>query len=101
MWEVFVPTKPVVKYTTIEVPINGNLNVPIVRKKVTKTEYVNWADKTEFTDAVDLLYVPPTSDTYVYIICQCGQEYIYVDKTEVPSSNLTCSCGRKVIEYGS
>ncbi len=96
-----MPTKPVVKYTTVEIPVEGDLNVSIVRKKVTKTDYVNWADKQEFTDAVDMLYVPPTSDTYVYIICQCGQEYIYANKTEVPSSSLTCPCGRKVIEYSS
>jgi len=94
-----MPKKPVVKFTTKIVPIESDLNVSIVRKKLSKTEYVNWQDKQEFTDAVDLLYVPPRSDTYVYIICQCGHEYIYIDKTEVPSSNLTCSCGRKVIEY--
>ena len=96
-----MPKKPVIKYTTNKLPVNGVLNISIVQKKISKTEYINWADKTEFTNATDLLYVPPTSDTYVYIICQCGIEYIYVDKTEVPSSNLTCSCGRKVIEYGN
>lgn len=96
-----MPRKPVIKYQANKIPIEGELNVAIVRKVISKTEYVNWADKTEFTNAVDQLYVPPTSDTYVYIICQCSIEYIYADKTEVPSSNLTCTCGRKIIEYGN
>ena len=96
-----MPRKPVVKYTTKAVPIDGDLNVSIVRNKISKTDYVNWENKQEFTDAVDQLYAPPTSDTYVYIICQCGHEYIYTDKTEVPSSSLICTCGRKVIEYGN
>jgi len=89
--------KPVISYVANETI----LNIPIVRKKVSKTSYVNWTDKTEFTNYVDTLYVPPTSDCYVYIKCQCGIEYEYENKTAVPESNLTCSCGRKVIEYGN
>jgi hypothetical protein len=94
--------KPVISYQAEEIlPLTPQLNVSIVRKRLTKTSYRNWNNKTEFTDMIDTLYVPPTSDTYVFVKCQCGTEYAYANKTAVPSANTTCSCGRKVIEYGS
>ena len=95
-------TKPVISYEVNQkIPLDTELNVSIVRKKLTKTSYRNWNDKTEFVDYVDTLYVPPTSDCYVYIKCQCGELFEYVDSSAVPSDNVICSCGRKVIEYGS
>ena len=94
-----MPTKPVIQY----VGAKNSTNIEpfaIVRKKIDKTTYINWMDKTEFTDFVDLLYVHPRSDTYVYVVCGCGLEYIYTTKVDVPASDVTCSCGRKIIEYG-
>ena len=91
--------KPVIKYTTVAIPIIGDLNVSIVRRMISKTEYTNWINKTELTNYIDTLYTPPTSDTYMLIICQCGTQYNYTTKVDVPSSNLTCHCGRKLIEY--
>jgi hypothetical protein len=95
-------TKPVISYIAKEIiPLTPQLNVSIVRKKLTKTSYRDYNNKTELTDYVDTLYVPPTSDCIVYVKCQCGAEYEYANKTAVPSVNLTCACGRKVVEYGS
>ena len=97
-----MPTKPVISYVATAIrPLSSQLNVSIIQKKVDKTTYTNFADKTEFTNFVDTFYVPPTSDCYVFVQCQCGMEHTYADKTEVPSSNLTCSCGRKILEYGA
>ena len=93
--------KSVIIYTASKVPVNSNLNVSIVQKKVSKTEYVNWANKTEFTNFVDTLYVPAGSDTYCEIVCQCGEKYIYANKSAVPNSSLICNCGRKVLVYGA
>jgi hypothetical protein len=94
--------KPVISYAAEQIlPLNENLNKSIVSKKLTKTSYRNWNDKDEFVSYVDSLYVPPTSNCYVYIRCQCGAEYDYPSKVGVPSENLICGCGRKVIEYGS
>jgi len=93
--------KPVIHYHADQRPFQLDNDSPIVRKKIDKTTYENWANKTELTDFIDSLYVPPTSDTYLCIICQCGTQYTYVDKNAVPSTDFTCSCGRKVIKYGS
>ena len=92
--------KPIIKYQASSIPINSALNVSIVQKKVDPTTFVNFANKTELTDFIDLLYVPPTSDTYLEIVCQCAVEYVYAVKEDVPATNLVCDCGRKVIEYG-
>ena len=94
-------TKPRIQYQAQERPLALDNDAAIVRKKVNKTTFVNWANKTELTDFIDALYVHPLSDTYLYVICQCGTEYPYTTKANVPSSNVTCSCGRKIIEYGS
>jgi len=82
-------------------PLTAELNKSIVRMQITKTSYRDWNNKTELTDYIDTLYVPPTSDTYMFIKCQCGTEYVYATKTTVPATNVTCTCGRKVIEYGA
>lgn len=95
-----MPVSPVIKYETTVLPLNDQFNLSIVRKR-TDVDYINWANKTELTDFVDSLYVPPKSDTYMYIICQCGAEYIYVTKDDVPDTNVVCSCGRNVLIYGS
>lgn len=93
-----MPTKPVIKYQCkAAVPVALNPNA-IVMKKVGQS-YVNWENKTELTDFIDLLYVPPTSDTYMYAICCCGKDYIYTTKDDVPATDVTCTCGKKVIEY--
>jgi len=94
-------TKPVIGYVANKIPLNTELNVAIVQKKVDKTTFRNWNDKTELTDYVDSLYVHPRSDCYVYVKCQCNTEYEYANKVAVPGTNLTCSCGRKIIEYGN
>lgn len=94
-------TKPRIQYKADERPLTLDDNSAIVKRRVNKTTFVNWENKTELTNFIDTLYVHPQSDTYLYVICQCGIEYPYVNKANVPSSNVTCSCGRKVIEYGS
>ena len=77
-----MPTKPIIKYQgMVEVP-NVLSPTAIVRKRV-GSEFVNWADVTELTNFIDTLYVPPTSDTYMYIICGCGEEYTYTLKTDL------------------
>lgn len=91
--------KPVISY--VATPGRTTLNISIVLKKLSKTSYRNWKDKAEFTDFVDTLYVPPKSNCYVFVRCQCLTEYIYGDKTEIPENSKICDvCGRKVIEYG-
>jgi len=94
-----MPTKPVITYKDNNAPASTKSG-SIVMKRVGST-YQNWANKTELTDMIDVCYAPPTSDTYLYIICGCGEEYTYTTKNDVPDSNVTCSCGRKVIEYVS
>ena len=96
-----MPTKPVIKYQAARMPLDTALNSSIACMQVSSTENRNWNNKAEFTDYVDQLYVPPSSDTYVYIICQCGAEFVYATKADVPSSNVVCDCGRKVLIYGS
>ena len=93
--------KPVISYETYMIPLIPELNVSIVRKKIDKKTYRNWNDKTEFIAYVDSLYVPPTSNCYVHIKCQCDQLFEYVNSSVVPSSSVVCDCGRKVIEYGN
>jgi len=91
--------KPRVEYRAQLRPLNLDDNASIVKKKINKTHYVNWANKTELTNYIDSLYVHPSSDTYLFIVCQCGNQFSYSNKTNVPSSNVTCNCGRKAIEY--
>lgn len=94
-------TKPIISYAAQQIlPLIPELNVSVVRKKVDKTTYRNWTNKTELTDYVDQLYVPPTSNCYLFIKCQCNMEHEYTNKTDVPATNLTCTCGRKLVEYG-
>lgn len=94
--------KPIISFQANQVvPLTQQLNTSIIRKKVSKTEYRNWDSKTELTDFVDTIYKPPTSDCYIFVKCQCGKEYEYIDKTEVPSENLTCTCGRKILQYNT
>jgi hypothetical protein len=95
-------TKPVISYVANQIlPLIPELNVSVIQKKVSKTEFINWANKTELTDYVDLLYVHPLSDCYIYLQCQCGMIHEFVNKAAVPDTNLTCDCGRKLIEYGN
>lgn len=91
--------KPVISFTASQVPVNSNLNVSIVQKKLSDTEFRNYTSKTEFTNYIDTLHVPKGSTTYCYVKCQCGMEHDYANKDAVPAVNLTCSCGRKVIAY--
>lgn len=92
-------TKPVINYQAgSDNPITRPISV--VQKRL-EVGYENWANKTEMTDFVDQLFVPPTSDSYINIVCSCGLEYDYVDKAAVPSVDLDCSCGRKLIKYGN
>lgn len=93
--------KPVIMFICEDrMPLVPLLNVSIVRNKLSKTNYRNWNDKLELTTYIDSLYVHPLSDCYLCVRCQCGVEYEYENKTSVPSHNITCVCGRKVIEYG-
>lgn len=94
--------KPIVHYIAdMKVPIDSTLNISIVRKKISKTNYVNWINKSELTTFIDTLYIPPTSDCYMCVTCQCGTDFSYSIKQEIPTHNVTCTCGRKVLEYGN
>ena len=77
--------KPVIIYQAgPDSPITHN--VSIVQKR-TEDSSVNWANKAELVAYVDQLYVPPTSDTYLYIQCTCGRNYDYATSGDVPVSN--------------
>ena len=76
-------------------------NESLIIKRVAKNTYENFADKIDLTDYIDTIYDPPTSDTYLQAICSCGIDYSYATKTAVPAANVTCSCGRKILEYVS
>jgi len=93
--------KPRILYRGTLLPTAITNNHPIIRQKIDKTTYQNWANKTALTDFVDSLYTPPDSDTYLYLKCGCGLEYIYATKTDVPAANTNCSCGQKLFQYGS
>ena len=91
--------KPRVKYQANAIfPLKID-DLPIVRKRISKNDYVNFANKKDLTDFIDALYNPPTSDTYMQVICCCGQEFNYTTITEVPDSKITCSCGKVIIQY--
>jgi len=88
--------KPRISYIDrASLPNIPSLNVSLVRKRDR-----NWESKTELTDFIDTLTPYPESDTYLYARCHCSAEYQYADKNSVPSSNVTCACGRKILEYG-
>jgi hypothetical protein len=92
--------KPVIMFVASKIPVNSTMNVSIVQKKISNTQYANYENEAELEAYVNSLYVPPDSDQYCKIVCQCGLEYNYL-KTALPASNVTCTCGRKVIEYGN
>ena len=88
-------TKPVILY-------KANAAVPAILSPnavVVKRDGSIYANKAELTAYVDTLYVPPTSDTYLCVICSCAIEYEYVDSSEVPSGAFNCTCGKKIFEY--
>lgn len=91
--------KPIIKYEASSIPFLVNLTKSVIQKKVNKTTYTTWADKNEFTDYVDTLFAPTASDTYLYIKCHCDEEYTYANKSDVPGTDIDCSCGQKLLEY--
>lgn len=80
-------------------PLTDKLNTSIVQCQIDNVTYRNWRDKQELTDFIDPLFTPPDSDTYMEIICQCGNVYDYATKNDVPASSLVCSCGRNALIY--
>ena len=60
-----------------------------------------YTNKQELTDFMDLLYVHPKSDTYIYVKCHCGKEYQYKTKIDVPENNTNCICGKVIFKYNS
>lgn len=93
-------TKPRITYlATGLMPLRGVLNTSISRKKIDKSTYRDWQEKNELTSFIDTLYVDPKSDTYLLIICQCGTEFNYATKSDVPTSSVICNCGRNVLIY--
>jgi len=94
-------TKPRVKYQADAKFPAMMMSIPVVRNRISKKDYVNFTNKTELIDFIDSLYEPPSSDTYMQVICSCGMEHAYTTSTDVPNSNVTCSCGRVLIKYGS
>lgn len=90
--------KPVIEYKAGRALFGATISV--VQKRVSKKAYRNYNDKQEFTDYVDSIRPSATVDGYVMILCSCGKEYDYPNKIEIPSSNLICGCGRKLIIYG-
>ena len=91
--------KPIVEYKAGAVFASGDISV--VQKRESKTAYRNYNDKQEFTDYIDSIKASVTVTGYVMIFCSCHKEYDYTTKDEIPSSNLICECGRKLIIYGS
>lgn len=77
------------------------MDTSVVQDRISKNEFRNFNNKKEFTDYVDSIKSSRRVDGYVSIICNCGKTYDYSDKNQVPSSNLICDCGRKLIIYGS
>lgn len=58
-----------------------------------------------FKDRADLIaYIDGKASTvtspYLVVKCQCGKQYTYSSKDQVPASNVVCDCGRNVIIYG-
>jgi len=93
--------KSIIVYSALKLPVNSIFNISIVQKKISNSEYVDFVNKLEFTDYVDSLYAPLDVNTYCDITCQCSKKYTYSSKDDVPSDNVICSCGRKVIEFGA
>jgi hypothetical protein len=91
--------KSIISYMGSKVPTQSTLNKPIIQKKISATEYVNYSNKNELIAFIDSLIIPNNVDTYCYIKCQCNAEYVYTTKDQLPSESLVCSCGRKIIEY--
>ena len=94
--------RPRVKYQAdAKFPLTTMMNISVIRKRISKNNYVNFTDKADLVDFVDSLYEPPTSDTYLQAICSCGMDHSYTTSADVPSSDLTCTCGRVILKYGS
>ena len=61
----------------------------------------NFNDSNELIQTIQAIVPPPDYDTVLYIKCGCKREFIYATYDTIPTVNLTCVCGQKVIEYGS
>lgn len=90
---------PRIKYEDLQTPFG--MNVPLIRKRVSKTSTRNFNDKNEFTNFIDSIKPSRRVDAYVSIKCSCGKIYEYKNKGEVPTSDLVCGCKRELLKYGN
>ena len=88
--------RPRISYVAEKSPLK---HIPIVRKKISKTDYINWKNRLELVTFIDSIFQHPNSDTYLYIKCNCNKEYVYSSKSDVPFGDIICSCGRIVLKY--
>lgn len=90
---------PIMNYFDLKTPFG--LEVPLVRKRNTRTTTRNFTDKAEFVAYIDSIKPSKRVDTYLMIECSCGKIYEFKSNIEVPSSNLICVCKRELIMYGN
>ena len=90
--------KATVSYIASRIPLNL-VNFSVVQKKVGNSG-VNFSDRNDLVSFINSKGHHKDAEHYLHISCQCGKEYLYDDENQIPTSNLTCECGRKVIVYG-
>jgi len=91
--------EPIIAYTAKRLPFV--MELPIVRKRLSDRSDRNFNDKAEFVTFVDTIKPSVRVNGYVGIRCSCGAVYDYVTRNDVPSTNVVCPCGRKVLIYGN
>jgi hypothetical protein len=79
-----------------QVPLIPAFNQSVIQKNGQK-----------FTDRDDIVqYIEsknPKSGAPILLeaICQCGRDYSYAVKEDIPESNVVCVCGRNLLIYAS
>jgi len=90
--------KAIVSYIANRMPINM-VNISVVQKKEGHSG-VNFKNRQELIDFINSKGTHKDAEHYLHICCQCSKDYLYDDENQLPTENLTCECGRKVIVYG-
>jgi hypothetical protein len=73
-------------------------SIPVVQKKDGQSG-VNFANKAELAAWVEANGTATDADTFMVITCQCGSDSVFATDVELPATDLTCPCGRKLIQY--
>ena len=92
--------KAKVAYIASRVPSFLFDTLPVVQKRDVGAG-TNFSDKAELVAWVEESGTAQDADTFMSITCQCGEFRAFVTKDDVPASDLTCGCGRKLIMYGT